>query len=52
MSQFSNEGVLHGGVFVGRLCDDVRASFVGIGVNAFFPHETNGMEIFSACGIC
>ena len=50
VSQFSNEGVLHGGVIVGRLCDDVRASYVGIGVNAFFPSETNGMEIIVRAG--
>ena len=45
MSQFLNEGLLYGGVFVGRLRDNVRASDIGIGVNGFFPRETDWMKI-------
>ena len=45
MRQFLNEGVLHGGVFVRRLCDNVGASDVEIGVNGFFPRETDWMKI-------
>lgn len=45
MSQFLNEGVLYGGGVVGRLCDNIRALDIGIGVNRFFPCETEGMKI-------
>ena len=50
MSQFLNEGVLYGGVFGGRLCDNVRASDVGIGVNGFFPRETDWLKIIVCVG--
>ena len=45
MSQFLNEGVLHGAIFVGRLCNNIWALYVGIGVNAIFPCETDWMKI-------
>ena len=36
--------------FVGRVCDNVRASDVGIGVNGFFSRETNWMKIIVRAG--
>ena len=45
MSQFSNERVLNGDGIVRRLGDNIRAPNGGIGMNIFFPRESNGSKV-------
>ena len=45
MGQFANEGVLDGDGIVECLSNNIRAPDGGIGMNSFFPSESNRGKI-------
>ena len=48
--EFLNEGVLYVVGVVRRLGDNIGASDGGIGMNSFFPRETDGSKIIVQAG--